>query len=89
MSVKIRLARTGKKHQISYRIVATDTHNKRDGKFLEILGNYLPDKNGITLKEERLSYWISKGATPSPTVAKLIADKSKTGPKASQHGKPT
>ena len=56
MSVRIRLAKTGKKHQISYRIVACDSRAKRDGKFLEILGFYNPHKganeNFMMLQEE-------------------------------------
>lgn len=75
MSVKIRLTRTGKKHQISYRIVAQDTRTKRDGKFLEMLGYYLPyrkDEKGISVKKDRLTFWITKGATLTPAVTKLI-----------------
>lgn len=79
MSVKIRLSKTGKKHQISYRIVAQDTRSKRDGKFLEMLGYYLPyrqDKDGLSIKKDRLNYWISKGAKLTEGVAKLIGKKS-------------
>lgn len=75
MSVKIRLSKTGKKHQISYRIVAQDSKSKRDGKFLELLGYHLPyrkDKKGTNIKKDRLDYWTSKGATLTPAVAKLI-----------------
>ena len=80
MSVKIRLTRTGKKHQISYRIVAQDTRTKRDGKFLEMLGYYLPyrkDDKGINIKKDRLTFWIAKGATLTPAVAKLIRSSGK------------
>ncbi len=75
MSVVIRLTRTGKKHSISYRVVATDKLAKRDGKFLEILGYWLPQgkKDTLNLKKDRIEYWISKGAQPSPTVKSLIA----------------
>lgn len=75
MSVKIRLSKTGKKHQISYRIVAQDSKSKRDGKFLEMLGYYLPyrkDKNGLNIKKDRLDYWLSMGAQLTVGVAKLI-----------------
>ena len=75
MSVKIRLSKTGKKHQISYRIVAQDSKSKRDGKFLELLGYHLPyreDKKSTNIKKDRLDYWLSKGAQLTVGVAKLI-----------------
>ena len=76
MSVKIRLAKTGKTHQVSYRIVAQDTQAKRDGKFLEILGSYNPHfqkgKN-LKLKIDRVKYWISKGAKPTEAVSRLLS----------------
>lgn len=75
MSVRIRLAKIGKKHQISYRIVAQDSRAKRDGRFLEILGFYnpylQPPKN-IKFNQEKLIFWISKGAKPTLAVAKLL-----------------
>lgn len=75
MSVKIRLSKTGKKNQISYRIVAQDSKSKRDGKFLELLGYHLPyrkDKKGTNIKKDRLDYWLSKGAQLTTGVAKII-----------------
>jgi small subunit ribosomal protein S16 len=77
MSVKIRLALTGKKHQISYRVVAQDTRSKRDGKFLEILGNVNPSEKGessMNFKMDRINSWLSLGAKLTPGVAKLIND---------------
>lgn len=79
MSVKIRLARTGKKHRISYRIVAQDTLSKRDSNFLEILGFFLPYEKkaqSLEIKQERVKHWIAKGAKPTIAVSKLI-DKSR------------
>lgn len=76
MSVKIRLTKTGKKHRISFRVVAQDTQSKRDGRFLEILGYYLPYEKKSTsfkIKNDRLNFWISKGAKPTEGVAKLLA----------------
>ncbi len=76
MSVKIRLTRTGKKHRISYRVVAQDTRTKRDGRFLEILGYYLPYEKkvqNLKIDRERLNFWVSKGAKPTVGVAKLLA----------------
>ena len=75
MSVKIRLTRTGKTHQAAYRIVAQDSHAKRDGSFLEILGFYNPGKKGgdsFRLDKEKVNSWIQKGAKPTNAVAKLI-----------------
>lgn len=73
MSVKIRLARVGKSHQISYRIVATDTRGKRDGKFLEILGFYNPhNKPELVLNREKLALWTQKGAKPTRAIENLI-----------------
>jgi len=75
MSVKIRLSKTGKKHQISFRIVAQDSHAKRDGRFLEILGFYNPKlktPNNLKFKKERLNYWVTKGAKPTLSVANLL-----------------
>ena len=73
MSVKIRLSRTGKKHQASYRVIATDTHGKRDGKFLEIVGFYNHGgKPQLVIKRDRYDFWAQKGAKPSEAVAKLI-----------------
>ena len=77
MAVKIRLTRMGAKSKPFYRIVAADTDFPRDGRFLEILGNYDPKKNPaeITLKEDRVRDWLSKGAKATPTVASLLKTK--------------
>lgn len=74
MSVKIRLTKTGKKNQIQYRIVAQDTRTKRDGKVLEILGNFNPltGGNNVTLKKTEYEAWIKKGAKPTPSVSYLL-----------------
>lgn len=82
MSVKLRLTKVGKKHQISYRIVSQDTRTKRDGKFLEILGYYNPHlkpPKDLKVKTERINFWIEKGAKPTQTVAKLLEN----------HGRPS
>lgn len=74
MAVVIRLARHGRTHLPMYRVVAADKRSPRDGRFLEKLGTYNPrDKeSGIKLKAERIQEWISKGAKPSETVARLM-----------------
>lgn len=76
MSVRIRLAKTGKKHQISFRIVAADSRSKRNGKFLEILGFYNPQaatKEQLKIKGERFNAWLAKGAQPTEAVVKLLS----------------
>jgi small subunit ribosomal protein S16 len=72
--VRIRLARMGRKRSPFYRVVAADSRAPRDGKFIEILGTYNPMKDPMELdfKMERIEHWISKGAKPSDTVARLI-----------------
>ena len=74
--VAIRLARHGAKKAPFYRIVATDSRNPRDGRFIEILGTWNPvasDKAAaIQIKSDRLQHWMSNGALPSPTVRRLI-----------------
>ena len=74
MSVKIRLARHGAKKRPFYRIVAADEQCPRDGKFLETLGTYNPLNTPaeITMKMDRVQYWISQGATPTDTVKSIL-----------------
>ena len=74
MAVKIRLTRMGSKKKPFYRIVAADGEAPRDGRFIEILGSYDPlqDPAAINLKEERITDWLSKGATPTETVLNLL-----------------
>ena len=74
MAVKIRLARRGAKKKPFYRIVASDIKSPRDGRFLEILGTYDPmiDPAAITLKEDRIRYWIKEGALPTTTVKSIL-----------------
>ncbi len=75
--MKIRLTRMGAKGKPFYRIVAADTSSPRDGKFLEILGNYDPRKDPpeIVVKEDLLKSWLAKGAKPTLTVSQLLAKK--------------
>src|SRR5438046_589897 len=74
MSVKIRLARAGAKKAPYYRVVATDSRNPRDGKFIEQLGVYDPTRDPveIRLEQDRIDHWIQRGALPSQTVSELI-----------------
>ena len=74
MAVKIRLARHGAKKKPFYRIVVPDVESPRDGKYLENVGTYNPllDPVQVTLKSERIQYWIDQGAKPSDTVRSLL-----------------
>ena len=78
MALKIRLARGGRRNLPYYRIVATDSRNPRDGRFLEKVGTYNPllsndNPTRVTLNVERVKYWLSQGATPSDRVALLLS----------------
>ena len=72
--VRIRLRRVGLKGQPSYRIVAADKENARDGRFIEIIGFYNPRTNPATiqLKEDRVYDWLSKGAQPSESAQRVL-----------------
>jgi small subunit ribosomal protein S16 len=77
MAVKMRLTRIGGKGKPIYRVVVADSEAPRDGKFLEILGNYDPNQNpaAVILKEERIRQWLAKGAKPTLTVSQLLEKK--------------
>ena len=74
MAVKIRLARHGAKKRPYYRIVVADSRCKRDGRFIEEIGRYNPcvTPSFVSFKQDRLEYWLSCGAQPTDTVARLI-----------------
>ncbi len=74
MAVKIRLSRHGAKKNPFYRIVAAPSDAPRDGRFLEVLGTYNPMTNPATIsvKEDRVLAWLSKGAQPTDTVRSLF-----------------
>ena len=74
MSVRIRLRRTGRKGAPSYRIVVTDSRSPRQGKFIEIIGQYAPrsGEQALNLMVERAHYWMDNGALPSDTVRSLL-----------------
>ncbi len=71
--LKIRLKRTGKKNAPSYRIVVADSRSPRDGKAKEVIGWYNPseDPENVSLKRERLDYWVEKGAQTTEAVKNL------------------
>jgi len=77
--LKIRLSRGGTKKRPYYHIVIADSHSPRDGKFIERVGTYNPmlpkdgDKPRVTLKADRISEWLGKGAQPTDRVARFIS----------------
>ena len=80
MAIRIRLARHGAKKRPFYRIVVANSTCKRDGRFIEIVGTYDPARQSdmVTLKEDKLAKWLSRGAQPTPTVASLLKKRAKT-----------
>ncbi|MCW3002987.1 MAG: rpsP [Conexibacter sp.] len=74
MAVRLRLTRVGAKKNPIWRIVAADQRSPRDGRNIEILGQYNPQTqpSTITLDEERVRDWLDKGAVPSDQVRKLL-----------------
>ena len=76
MAVVIRLTRIGKKGERKFRIVVKEKRSKRDGDYIDLLGSYEKghEKNA-QINMERYKYWVSHGAQPSLTVAKLINNK--------------
>jgi small subunit ribosomal protein S16 len=81
--VVIRLARRGAKKLPFYNIVVAESHNARDGKFIERVGYFNPVAKGkevrLHMKKERVSYWTSKGAKPSDRVLRLLQDYEQQG----------
>lgn len=71
--LKIRLTRTGKRGQPSYRIIVKEAKSKRDGRYTDLLGFYNPLTNPATIKLDKKKYlsWIKKGAQPTNTVRHL------------------
>ena len=77
MAVKIRLNRMGAKKNPFYRIVVADSRAPRDGRFIEVLGNYDPSQNPavVNVDEEKVLDWMGKGAPPTDTVKNLFSKK--------------
>ena len=77
MAARIRLTRVGSKKNPIYRVVVADARAPRDGRFIEIVGQYNPqtEPSTIELDEEKIRDWISKGAQPSEPVKRLMKAK--------------
>ncbi len=74
MATRIRLKRTGAKHNPHFRVVVMDQHKPRDGRTVEEIGYYDPstDPATVSIDAERAQYWLSTGAIPSETVGHLL-----------------
>ncbi|KAL2635084.1 hypothetical protein R1flu_006563 [Riccia fluitans] len=74
--VRLRLARLGRKKRPFYRVVATHSSWRRDGRAIELLGHYNPlhaaNELGIVVKADRIKYWLGVGAQPTDTVAGIL-----------------
>ena len=78
MALKIRLARGGAKKRPFYRIVVAEASAPRDGRYVERVGTYNPmvpkdHDQRLTLKAERITYWLGQGAQPTERVQKMLA----------------
>ena len=73
MAVKLRLTRMGAKKRPSYRIVASDSRQKRYGEYLELVGTYNPIADETKINEEVALKWLRTGAQPSDTVKNLLS----------------
>lgn len=74
MSVRIRLARVGRKKNPAYRVVVADSHKARDGRFIEILGYYQPvnAETIVKIDDEKALKWLTVGAQPTETVRAIF-----------------
>jgi small subunit ribosomal protein S16 len=77
MSVTIRLARTGRKNLPSYRLVVTNTRDKRNGRFIDVIGHYNPSSNPVSFDYDKKLFedWKKKGALVSSAIQRLIDGK--------------
>lgn len=76
MALKIRLMRTGKAKQPSYRVIVKEARSPRSGKYVDQLGYYNPLADPVDVKfdADKLKHWLSVGAKPTETVKRLIAN---------------
>lgn len=74
MSVRLRLTRVGSRKNPVWRVVAADQRSPRDGRIIESLGHYnaQTEPSTVSLDEERIKAWLSKGAQPSDAVKRLM-----------------
>jgi len=74
MAVRIRLRRSGRKNAPSFRIIVAESTSPRDGRFIEMIGQYYPRQTdkAVQLNTERANYWLDNGALPTDTVRSLL-----------------
>lgn len=74
MAVRIRLRRSGRKNAPSFRIIVAESTSPRDGRFIEMIGQYYPRQSdkAVQLNTERANYWLDNGALPTDTVRSLL-----------------
>ena len=74
MAVKLRLTRVGKTKQPQYRVIAADSRRARDGRFIEILGQYNPrtEPSHLNVDNDKAVSWLQQGAQPTERVRKLL-----------------
>ncbi|OUW19625.1 MAG: 30S ribosomal protein S16 [Opitutales bacterium TMED158] len=88
MALKIKLQRGGATHNPVYRVVVSEARGRRDGRFVEKLGTYIPRAKGqqveLTLNVDRADYWMSVGAKPTDTANSLIKRARKEAPVAAE-----
>ena len=90
MAVKIRLMRVGKKKQPTYRVVVADGRSPRDGRFIEIIGQYQPrqEPSRVAIDADSALAWLRKGAQPTEQVQKLLAQTGVWAQYESERSKP-
>ncbi len=90
MAVKIRLMRVGKKKQPTYRVVVADGRSPRDGRFIEIIGQYAPrqDPSYCQIDADSALAWLRKGAQPTEQVQKLLTEQGVWAQYESERSKP-
>jgi small subunit ribosomal protein S16 len=90
VAVKIRLMRVGKKKQPTYRVVVADGRSPRDGRFIEIIGQYAPrqDPSFCEINAESALAWLRKGAQPTEQVQKLLTAQGVWAQYETERGKP-
>jgi len=90
VAVKIRLMRVGKKKQPTYRVVVADGRSPRDGRFIEIIGQYAPrqDPSFCQIDADSALSWLRKGAQPTEQVQKLLTEQGVWAQYESERSKP-
>jgi small subunit ribosomal protein S16 len=91
VAVKIRLMRVGKKKQPTYRVVVADGRSPRDGRFIEIIGQYAPrqEPSLVQIDADSALSWLRKGAQPTEQVQKLLTTTGVWAQYEAERGKPS